>query len=400
MPTYHYRALDKKGGKTKGYFESESQTMAFSQLCEQGLTPVMLTRVRDEVAQTRSWFKNLFNPGARIRIEESFYYLGLMLQGGGSLAQSLDILGRMGKGKTGRIWLDIRDSVESGTSFSISLAQHPGIFPREYIGMIQVAEKAGRLGQILERIAGYEERRSETRGKLLTALAYPLVVLLIGLGAVYFLLSRVLPRVAGIFSATEQELPLNTRILLSTGQWLESYSLFLLILAGLAGFISWKAYRKIPRVRYRVDSTLWKLPLVRNTILARFSGLLSFQLNAGISLVQAMHGAAGGIGSSFFRERMEKAALDVSAGRSLDRVLAAQEIFPQMYLTALRAGQQAGQLPNFLERLAGILEREVDNTMRRIVSLVEPILILVLGLVVGFFVLAVMGPIFDLTSGI
>jgi type II secretory pathway component PulF len=206
--------------------------------------------------------------------------------------------------------------------------------------------------------------------------------------------------VAGIFSASEQELPLNTRMLLSTGQWLESYSLILFAVLGIVMLSAWNAYRKLPRIRYKVDSALWRIPLVRDTILARFSGLLSFQLGAGISLVQAMHGAVRGVESSFFRERMEKAADEVAAGQSLDRVLARQEIFPQMYLTALKAGQKAGQLPSFLERLGRILEREVDNTTRRIVSLVEPVLILVLGLVIGFFVLAVMGPIFDLTSGI
>ncbi len=400
MPTYHYQALDQKGAKKKGYFESESQAIAFSKLREQGLTPIALSRVSSKTGQSLSWFSHLFTRGTKVRIEESFYYLGLMLQGGSSLAQGLDMLGRMSTGRTARIWLDIRDSVESGTSFSRSLKQHPGVFPREYIGMIQVAEQAGRLGQIMEKVAGYEEHRKETRGRLLTALAYPLVILLIGAGAVYFLLSRVLPRVAGIFSASDQELPLNTRMLLSVGQWLESYSLFLFIISGSAAFFAWRSYQKIPQLRYRVDAVLWKLPLIRNTILARFSGLLSFQLKAGISLVQAMQGAARGVASSFFRKYIEAAAKDVAAGRSLSQVLDRQDIFPQMYLTALKAGQQAGQLPNFLERLGRILEHEADNPMRRIVALVEPALILTLGLIVGFFVLAVMGPIFDLTSGI
>lgn len=400
MPTYYYQALDRKGRKKKGHLESESQAVAFSRLQEQGLVPIRLNPVKEETLLAASRIRSLISPGKKVRIEEAFYYLGLMLQGGGSLAQSLDILGRMGKGKTGRVWLEIRDSIESGTSFSRSLAQHPRIFPREYIGMIQVAEQAGHLGQILERIAGYEEHRRETRGRLLTALTYPLAVLLIGLGAVYFLLSRVLPRVAGIFSASDQELPLNTRILLSTGQWLENYSLFMFMVIGAIILGFWNAYRKLPRFRYKVDSTLWRLPLIRDSILARFSGLLSFQLSAGISLVQAMHGAARGTKSSFFRKQVEKAAREVAAGRSLERVLAGQQIFPQMYLTALKAGQTSGQLPNFLERIATILERGVDNAMRRIVSLAEPALILVLGLVVGFFVLAVMGPIFDLTSRI
>ncbi|MFO7728798.1 MAG: type II secretion system F family protein, partial [Desulfonatronovibrio sp.] len=328
MPTYYYQALDREGRKKKGYFESESQAVAFSRLQEQGLVPVRLNPVKEEAFLAASRIRSLISPGKKIRIEEAFYYLGLMLQGGGSLAQSLDILGRMGKGKTGRVWLEIRDSVESGTSFSRSLARHPRLFPREYIGMIQVAEQAGHLGQILERIAGYEEQRRETQGRLLTALTYPLAVLLIGLGAVYFLLSRVLPRVAGIFSASDQELPLNTRILLSTGQWLENYSLFMFMVIGAIILGFWNAYRKLPGFRYKVDRTLWRLPLIRDSILARFSGLLSFQLSAGISLVQAMHGAARGTRSSFFRERVEKAAREVAAGQSLERVLARQQIFP------------------------------------------------------------------------
>ncbi len=398
MPTYYYQALNSEGRKKKGYCECESQARAFSHLQEQGLTPLKLTRVRDEMTRARSWLRLSLPIHRRVRIEEAFYYLGLMLQGGGSLSQSLDLLGRMGKGRAGQVWLDIRDSLESGNSFSWSLEQHPSIFPRVYIGMIQVAEKAGRLGEILERIASYEEQRREMQGKLLTAMAYPMVVLLIGMGAIYFLLSRVMPNIAGIFEASDQDLPMNTKVLLGAGQWLESYGFILLIvLLGLA-LAAYNAYKRIPGIKYRVDSRLWKLPLVRDAILARFSGLLSFQLKAGISLVQAMRGAVQGVGSAFFQERMEKAADEVATGRYLDRVLAGQGIFPQMYLTALGAGQKAGQLSGFLERLSRILEREVDNTLRRIVGLVEPLLILLLGLIVAFFVLAVMGPIFDLTA--
>lgn len=400
MPTYQYQALDQKGKKKKGYFEAESQARAFSQLQEQGLTPIKLSRVSEEMAKARSWFR-LSNPfSKKINLEEAFYYLGLMLQGGGSLAQSLDLLGRMGKGRTGSTWLDIRDSVESGTSFSKSLEQHPKVFAQVYIGMIQVAEQAGRLGEILEKIAGYEEQRKEMRGKIITAMAYPLVVLLIGLGAIYFLLSRILPRIAGIFSASDQELPLNTRILLSVGNWLENNSLIMFIALGTVVIGCYVAYKRLPRVRYSVDSRLWKLPLVRDTILARFSGLLAFQLKAGISLVQAMRGSVRGVGSTFFQERVETAASEVATGQALDQVFSRQDIFPQMYLTALGAGRKAGQLAGFLERLSRILEREVDNTLRRVMALLEPILILILGLVVGFFVLAVMGPIFDLTSQI
>jgi type II secretory pathway component PulF len=404
MPTYTYQALDQAGKKRKGSLESESQAKAFRSLQDRGLTPVQLTKVQEEMSRTSqssslSWIKWIYGT-AGIKVEEAFYSLGLMLQGGSSLAQSLELLGQMGQGRTSRIWQNVRDSVESGVSFSQALQEHPRIFFPVYIGMIQVAEKTGHLGHILERIAAYEERRREMQSKLLTALAYPLIVLLIGIGAIYFLLANILPKIAGIFQASGQDLPAYTRFLLALSQWLGEWGAVVLILVPVFGFCTGWAYRNVSRFRYRVDTYLWKIPVLRDSILCKFSGLLAFQLGTGISLVQAMQGALQGIPSSFFRERMQAAAEEVATGQSLDQVLDRLDFLPQMYLTALGAGQKAGQLPAFLERLSRILEHRVDTTLRRIIGLLEPLLILVLGLVIGFFVLAVMEPIFDLTSQI
>jgi general secretion pathway protein F len=336
----------------------------------------------------------------RIRVEETFYYLGLMLQGGSSLVQALEFLGRMGQDRTARVWQDIRNKVESGVSFSQALQEHPQSFSLACIGMIQIAETAGHLGKILAQIAVYEEQRKEMQSKLFTAMAYPLIVLLIGLGAVSFLLVGILPRVAGIFQASNQDLPAYTRILLDLSQWLGDWGPALLALFLIFAFCSGWAYRTKNTVRYRMDKLLWNIPVLRDSTLSRFSGLLAFQLNSGISLVQAMQGAVQGVRSFFFRERMGQAANEVATGQALDQVLLKMDFVPQMYLTALSSGQKAGELPAFLERLHRILEHRVDTTLRRIIGLLEPVLILVLGLVIGFFVLAVMEPIFDLTSQI
>ncbi|WP_045212197.1 type II secretion system F family protein [Desulfonatronovibrio magnus] len=400
MPTYSYKALDTQGKTRKGYLESDSRNSAFRRLMEQQLTPVSLSQVREEVLSGK-WKLKTLNPFKNsIRLDEAFYYLSMMLLGGGSLAQSLDILGRMNKGSSGRIWLDIRDSVESGSSFSKALMRHPKTFPSIYIGMIQVAEQSGKLGEILEKMAFYEEKRHDMKSRLITALSYPMIVVLIGIGAVYFLLSAVLPGVAGIFSATEQELPLSTRLLLSTGHWLDTYGLPLFMTFICLFLIIRYCFRKYPALKFRRDSLIWKIPLARNSILADFSSLLSFQLKSGISLVQAMNSASKGAGSLFFQKQISEASSEVAAGNPLEQVLARQDIFPDMYLTALSAGQRAGKVPEFLDRVSRILEKEVDNTLRRFVGLLEPMVILALGIIVGLFVLAVMGPIFDLTSGL
>lgn len=398
MPTFYYVALDKQGIKRKGFCEAESRTMAYSKLQDQGLLPMRLKNAGQRAGgQTRllGWPKSWFN---RVRLDESFYSLGMMLQGGGSLAQSLDLLGRASSGSNARIWLQIRDAVEGGRPFSHALADHPRVVPQVYAAMVQVAEQAGRLGEVLERIARYEEGRREFRERLITSLGYPLTVLIIGLGAVYFLLSRVLPRVAGIVDASAGSLAWDTQLLLGLGAWMEVWGLpLVMMLAGLAG-AAVVLYRRKPGLRRWVDRLLWRIPVVRKGILARFSGLLAFQLQAGIPLVQALQGSAQGVRSLYFQEIMAEAAREVSTGQPLDGVLWKQGVFPDVFLTTISAGRTAGRLGAFLERLGKLLERETDATLKRFAALVEPALILALGLLVGFLVLAVMGPIFDLTS--
>lgn len=398
MPTFHYLALDHRGEQRKGLCEAESQATAYAKLQEQGLLPIRLGnagqtqgRFLPKLSAYSSWSR-------RIRLDESFYSLGMMLQGGGSLAQSLDLLARMSSGGAAAFWLRIRDAVESGEAFSTALRAHPGIVSPVYAAMIQVAEQVGRLGEVLERIARYEEGRRDFREKLLTSLGYPLTILIIGLGAVFFLLSRVLPRIADIVTTSAGELAWDTRLLLHIGTWMETWGVLMLL--GLAGtvFFGVTACKHRPKLRLRLDRLLWRLPVVQKGVLARFCGLVSFQIQAGIPLVQALQSSAQGVGSLFFREKMLQAARDVSTGQPLDGVLWKQGVYPDVFLTAISAGRTAGKLGPFLERLGKLLERETDAALKRFAALIEPALILALGLLVGFLVLAVMGPIFDLTS--
>jgi type II secretory pathway component PulF len=398
MPTFHYVALDQRGVRRKGLCEAESRAAAYTKLHAQKLLPIQLGHAgRDK---TRTW-RNRLAPSAwltRIRTDEAFYSLGMMVRGGSSLAQSLDLLARMSSGPAAAFWLRIRDAVEGGQAFSQALQDHPHIVAPVYTAMIQVAEQVGRLGEVLERIARYEEGRREFRERLLTSLGYPLTVLVIGLGAVFFLLSRVLPRIADIVAASSGELSWDARLLLGLGAWLETWGLVLVMAAAAVIAAMVTAYRRLPGWRLRVDRLLWRLPVVRKGILARFCGLLSFQLQAGIPLVQALNSSAQGVSSLFFRQQMGHAAREISTGQPLDGVLWKQGIYPDVFLTAVSAGRSAGRLGPFLERLGRLLERETDTTLKRFASLVEPALILGLGLLVGFMVLAVMGPIFDLTS--
>ncbi len=399
MPTYHYQALNSEGRNVKGFIEAENQAKAFSLLQEQTLAPVSLhpvTRAGSRFAflgQVRDLL-----PGPSIRLGESFYYLGLLLQSGSSLAEALDLMGRMAGRKGGQVWMNIRDKVETGESFSAALKKYPRHFPKVYVGMVQVAESVGKLGQVLERIAQYEEQRSEVSGRLTTAMVYPAVILMVGLGAVYFLLSKVLPNIAKIFQGSGQDLPWTTDFLLGLGKTLDSLGPAAALSPVIAVLCVMWAYQRTSGFRSRVDRWLWRIPLVQKNTLARFSGMLGFQLEAGIPLVQALQSSAQAIGSTYFQSVVKSAQAEVSAGQPLDKVLERTGAFPDIYILTLSTGQKAGKLGLFLQRMTRIMEKEVDNILKRVVALIEPLLILGIGLIVAFIVLAIMGPIFELTT--
>ena len=400
MPTFHYTALDNRGKKRKGYIEAESQAGAFTMLQEQHLLPVTLTSVSRTTAVGRDAWGSLKDllPGSKVRVGEAFYYLGLLLQSGSALAEALELLGKMSGPTTGRIWLTIRDAVETGESLSSAMGKYPRIFPKVYVGMVKVAESIGRLGQVLEKIAQYEEQRSEVRQQLATAMVYPMVIFLVGAGAVYFLLSQVLPSIAKIFSNAKQGLPLSTLFLLEAGQFLKALGPAVVLLPILLGLFCVVAYQRLVVFRARIDRWLWKLPLVQKYNLARFSGLLGFQLEAGIPLVQAMESAGLAVSSTRLQAIIRQAQGEVSAGQPLDKVLARTKSFPEFYILTLSSGQKAGRLGAFLLRLTRLLERDVDAILRRVVALAEPLLILCIGVVIGFIVISILEPIFSLSS--
>lgn len=400
MPTYQYRAVTSEGKKKKGFVEASSQSRAFATLQSKGLMPLRLEQVKSGQKE-KSTTKNLtssISMGGKIRLGESFYYLGILIQSGTALAQSLDMMARMTGGKASHTWMEIRDAVQSGESFSSCLGKYPKIFPQVYVGMVQVAESVGKLGDVLENIAKYEEERAEVSGRLMTAMVYPVVILLIGMGAVYFLLSEVLPKITGIFKAAKGELPTSTKIVVALGNTLEGLGPMALLIPLCIIFALVSAYKSVPKFREKVDKLLWKIPLVQKSTLARFSGILGFQIDAGIPLVQGMESSANAVKSTFFKKKMNEARDEVATGRSLSAVLAEQKIYPDIYILTLTAGQKSGELGKFLQRMGTIFERDVDNFMKRVVALAEPMLLLFIGMLIAFIVVAIMGPIFDLTS--
>lgn len=185
---------------------------------------------------------------------------------------------------------------------------------------------------------------------------------------------------------------------MALGNTLENLGPLALIIPLCLIFAFISAYKSVPKFREKIDGLLWKLPLVQKSTLARFSGILGFQIDAGIPLVQGMESSANAVNSTFFKKKMAEAREEVATGRSLSAVLAEQKIYPDIYILTLTAGQKSGELGKFLQRMGTIFERDVDNFMKRVVALAEPMLLLFIGMLIAFIVVAIMGPIFDLTS--
>lgn len=399
MPTFHYRATTPEGKRRKGTIEAESQARAFFLLREQGLLPLRIEPAgkAQTVRSLRDRLSSLFVP-RQFRLGESFYYLSLLLQSGTTLVEALDLLGRMSGKKAGKLWLEVREKVEEGQSFSKTLAEYPQHVPAIYVGMVKVAEEVGKLGEVLEKIAGYEARQTEVRGHLTTAMVYPSVIALVGIGAVYFLLTRVLPNIAKIFDKSYASLPSSTKLLLGFSALLSDLGPLVLVPPLLGALAAVAAYRQQTAFRAAVDRVLWRLPLLQKIQLARFSGMLGFQLESGIPMVRALENARQAVSNAHFRAIIDHARNEVSSGKALDRVLGATKEFPDLYILTLSTGARTGKLGAFTLRLANIFEMEVDGALKKALALIEPVLILVIGLGVGFVVLAIMGPIFDLTT--
>lgn len=397
MPTFRYKALDQQGRQRTGYVEGDSHGKAFQQLRGQGFTPMQLEPVQGGKGFALGALRDrLFKP--RLRLAESLYYLAIMLQTGSALTEALEILGRMSGRRAGAVWLAVRGAVATGVSFSQALQLHAPQFPREYVRMVRVAEAAGNLGLVLERIATFEGRRSAMGGKLLTALIYPSIIMLVGLGAVYFLLVYVMPDITRIFATSGQALPFKTQLLLTAGDVLQRLGPAVFLLPLLAGLLLLSLYEKQPRLRLWVDKKLWRIGLLQKDSLARFTNMLGFQLEAGIALVQAMEGAAGTVRSAYFKSLIAQAQQEVMAGQPLDKVLTRQNAYPDMFLLSIAAGQKSGSLGLFVTRLSEMMEQEVDNALKRWLAMAEPAMILLTGVMVGFIVLAIMEPIFNLST--
>jgi general secretion pathway protein F len=394
MGAFEYQALD--GRKTtRGVIQADTARSARTQLRERGLIPLEIHSVEKQTERRFSF------SGGRDRAL-LMRQLATLLKAGLTLEEVLSVLVEQSDASAQRRQLGaIRSRVMEGQSLSAAMSEHPGLFPRLYTAAVAAGERAGRLESVLERLADHAEQREAMSRGVGLALIYPILLALIALGVVWGLIGFVVPRVAGVFDTAGQELPLITRSLLAVSDLVASHGLWLMLGLVLLPFVATLAWRQ-PATRESIDRGLLRLPLIGRLVRARqtaeFTRTLAILTSSAVPLVEALRVASGVVVNQVARQDIERAAAQVREGVSLTRALENSDWLPPMARRLIAGGERSGELAPMLEHAAAIQERELQSATTILLSVLQPLLILAVGLMVLYIVLAIMLPILGMSQ--
>ena len=329
--------------------------------------------------------------------------MATMIGAGIPIAQTLRAIGRGHENAAmEKLMLDLGREVESGTSLSVALSKHPQHFNRLFTSLVEAGEESGKLDTMLDRVATYNEKLEAIKSKVRSAMMYPAIVLFISILVTILLLLFVIPQFETLFQGVGADLPTLTRVIVDMSRWMQDkWYIFLgVVIALIVGFMF--AYRRSPRLQYFMDRVFLKLPalgpIFKKSALARFSRTLSIIFGAGVPLVDGMKTVGASTGNRVYQNAVSQVKADISTGRSLENSMANTKVFPNMMLQMVSSGEESGELEIMLDKVADFYEREVDDAVDALSSIIEPVMIVFLGTIIGTMVLAMYMPIFKMAS--
>ncbi|MFH1139337.1 MAG: type II secretion system F family protein [Pseudomonadota bacterium] len=407
MPVYSYRALDKQGKNVRGVIDSETPRMARQRLRADGLHPVEVglasgSRARGARSPIKLGRRFSIRRNRTSLLADTTRQAATLLAAGLPLVTALTTIWEQTEDQEyGQILALVKEEVTGGESLANSLARHQDYFPSDYVHLIRAGEMGGALDQVLSRLADALEKRQARKAKVTGALAYPIFMTLVGAGVLFFLLSFIIPTLTGLFDNLGAALPWPTRLLLWVSSFLKSYWWAVLAALGGAGFLFSRHLKKEKNYR-RLEVRVFGLPLIgalfQKLLLAQSLRGLAVMAGGGVPLTTALDVTSLSLGRSSFSKALATASEMVGQGRSLADGLAASGLFPPLAKRMVAVGEASGTLTDMLSRVAQTYEDETDRVLATLTSLVEPVIILVMGLLVGFVVMAVLLPIFDLSG--
>jgi type IV pilus assembly protein PilC len=389
-----WEGTDKTGKRIKGQMLAGGEAMVRQYLRRQGIT---VQRVRRQSA---------FNRGRKITEKDVALFtrqLATMLKAGVPLLQAFDISARSHSNPAlQHLLADIKSDVEAGSSMNQAFRKHPKYFDGLYCNLVSAGEQAGILDGVLDRVATYKEKMLALKGKIRSAMFYPIIVLVIASVITAGIMIFVIPAFKQIYSKGGADLPALTSLVMSMSdvfvQWW--WAIFLVVGGGFFAFF--QALRRVPKFRALVDAWSLKIPLfgplIEKATVARWARTFSAMFAAGVPMVDALDSVAGASGNTVFADATQKIRTDVATGASLAASLQSATIFPNMLIQMVAIGEESGALDSMLSKVADYYEREVDEAVEGLSSLMEPLIMVVLGTLIGTIVIAMYLPIFKLGS--
>ncbi len=419
MPNFEYIALDAKGQETTGTISAANEADAYTQLRRNGLYP---TKVGEQgkggvggQAKRKAKASQKKRAASRKKVTGSVAGKTLMLftrqlatlvDAGLPLLKGLTVLGDQEKNPKMRSAVNtLADSVQTGSTFSESLGQHPKIFNKLYVNMVKAGELGGVLEVVLNRLAEYQEKAQKLKNKVIAAMVYPVIVMIISVGIMVFLLAFIVPKFEKIFDEMlgGKELPKVTQFVIAASDLVQE-NIIVLIGGVLVFFALWKVVQATKGGRRIIDRVKLKIPIFgqvqQKTAIARFSRTLGTLVSSGVPILQALNITRDTAGNVVVSDAIDKVHEAVREGESIVHPLEASKVFPPMVISMVQVGEETGQLPDMLMKIADVYDDEVDTAVAGLTSMLEPIMIVILAVIVGTIVMALFLPLVSIITNL
>lgn len=408
MPVFQYNAIAKVGGKrTKGVIDADTAAAARRKLREQDLYPTEITEAAAGTAEpTETAGKLKVRRGGVSSRDLALMtrQLATLLQAGMPLIEALGALQEQtSKPRLRAVVFAVRDMVNGGAGLADAVEEHPRIFSSLYANMVRAGEASGTLEPVLFRLAEILERQAKLKGQLASTLAYPIFMALFAVAIIVFLMLIIVPRITMIFEKQGQELPFLTELLIGSSDFLSRYGI-VIVVAGFGVFLAWRLWIQREDGRRRWDRWKLRFPLYGSLhlklVCARMSRTLGTMLQSGLTMMRALDVVNTVVENRYIREHMEDVKAGVRRGRDLAVPMKETGLFPPMMIHMIDLGQRSGEIEDMLVRVADTYDEDVRLTIDALVGLLEPAIIILMGVFVGFLVLAILLPILNMSTSI
>lgn len=400
MPLYAYTAIDRSGRTVRATIEADTEGLVLAKLRDQALVCTDIRRAKGGAKSVQIGRKKM-KPKALVVFSRQF---ATMIDAGIPILRCLEILSGQCKDLALKEAVDaITSDVKSGLTLNEAMAKHPNIFNKLYVNMVRAAELGGILDTILDRLAGFLEYENEIKGKIKSAMMYPTLVLIFSQVMLFALFSFVLPKFKEIFTGMNVELPPVTAGLFAMGDFMGA-NWWMILLAGAGVWFGLKAWGKTPNGRFRLDAIKLRIPIVgelnMKMSVARFSRTFGTLINSGVPVLRGLEIVGETMGNAVLTKVIDDARAAIREGNKLSQPLVASGVFPTMVTTMIDIGEESGRLSDMLVKVGDFYDSEVEQTVKGLTSMIEPMLIIFLGGIVGFIAISIMTPIFKLVNSV